>query len=679
MIYVNDHIGSFDFEAALPLLSDQRREQALRFRYPLGRQTCAAAYLLLCEGLRKEYGINEKPVFIYGEHGKPFIEGHPEIHFNLSHCREAVVCALSDHQVGIDVEAVRHYKESLARYTMNEEELRQIRIQREEADRQKALLQEKGSQLRKLRNDLSTYMEDKGKYDKCLELEQEVARREAEEQRSRALFPGRIPSETEIQASMDEAVRAKGLKEMLDHVRPMDEEMERLNMLQGAYENPADVERQLKNCFGLCEERSRRKEQVERDQEALNQFMDQNRTGGNSSVGMFILLAIIIMVVGVVCAVLIHMILGILIGLMGVGILGFALGKAKGEKKRQQEILDKQQVLETAVQNSQAQFKKLDDRLAENMAMLGAPDVENPYFVLNRIENELREYKDLAGKQEIYLRKKADVDKLEGKVQAYIRSLGFAPEENLSGQLAQLLLQLKDLEGKSEETELAKQKRDAYIPYREIERLRNLQKPDTDKTMEELAQEEELVDGKLQELLSQVQEYDRIERMLTERYNAWLQNSQEYKQLSAEVGEAKKKYDLIKKTKEFLGQAKNSMTAKYTAPIMDGFVKYYGLLTGEEANDIQMDATTKLSVIEYNLPREISSQSTGIRDLIGVCFRMALIGAMYEKEKPFVVMDDPFVNLDDERRERVTAFMDRMTQEYQVIYFTCHEYEVQRG
>ena len=126
MIYVNDHIGSFDFEAALPLLSDQRREQALRFRYPLGRQTCAAAYLLLCEGLRKEYGINEKPVFIYGEHGKPFIEGHPEIHFNLSHCREAVVCALSDHPVGIDVEAVRHYKESLARYTMNEEELRQI-------------------------------------------------------------------------------------------------------------------------------------------------------------------------------------------------------------------------------------------------------------------------------------------------------------------------------------------------------------------------------------------------------------------------------------------------------------------------------------------------------------------------------------------------------------------------
>ena len=126
MIYVNDHIEEFDFEAALPLLSDQRREQALRFRYPLGRQTCAAAYLLLCKGLHDEYGIDEKPVFTYGEHGKPSLVGHPTIHFNLSHCREAVVCALADRPVGIDVESVRHYKESLARYTMNDDELQQI-------------------------------------------------------------------------------------------------------------------------------------------------------------------------------------------------------------------------------------------------------------------------------------------------------------------------------------------------------------------------------------------------------------------------------------------------------------------------------------------------------------------------------------------------------------------------
>ncbi len=126
MIYLNDDIANFDFEAALPLLSEQRREQALKFKYALGRQTCAAVYLLLREGLQKEYGITEPPVFEYAEHGKPSIVGHPEIHFNMSHCRVGALCVLSDRPVGVDIESIREYKDSLVRYTMNDAEVRQI-------------------------------------------------------------------------------------------------------------------------------------------------------------------------------------------------------------------------------------------------------------------------------------------------------------------------------------------------------------------------------------------------------------------------------------------------------------------------------------------------------------------------------------------------------------------------
>ena len=52
--------------------------------------------------------------------------GHPEIFFNLSHCKEAAVCAISDQPVGIDVESIREFKESLMRYTMNDDETEQI-------------------------------------------------------------------------------------------------------------------------------------------------------------------------------------------------------------------------------------------------------------------------------------------------------------------------------------------------------------------------------------------------------------------------------------------------------------------------------------------------------------------------------------------------------------------------
>ena len=122
MIYLNDDIEHFDWQAALPLLSEQRREQCLKFKHELGRKTCAAAYLLLREALRKEYGIEEAPVFEYGEHGKPLIVGHPDIHFNLSHCREAAICVVSDHPVGVDVESIHRYSESLARYVMSHAE-----------------------------------------------------------------------------------------------------------------------------------------------------------------------------------------------------------------------------------------------------------------------------------------------------------------------------------------------------------------------------------------------------------------------------------------------------------------------------------------------------------------------------------------------------------------------------
>ena len=81
---------------------------------------------MLCEALRKEYGITEKPIFEYGIHGKPFIIGYPDIHFNISHCREAVLCVVSSRPVGVDVESIRSYKDSLVEYTMNPQEIAKI-------------------------------------------------------------------------------------------------------------------------------------------------------------------------------------------------------------------------------------------------------------------------------------------------------------------------------------------------------------------------------------------------------------------------------------------------------------------------------------------------------------------------------------------------------------------------
>ena len=126
MLYLNDHLSTFDLEAALPLLSPKRRQQALAFRQLSGRCQSAAAWLLLRHGLKEEYGLLEVPPIAYNGSGKPFFPDHPHIHFNLSHCRAAVICALSTAPVGVDIERIRPFHEELARYTMNEQEMNMI-------------------------------------------------------------------------------------------------------------------------------------------------------------------------------------------------------------------------------------------------------------------------------------------------------------------------------------------------------------------------------------------------------------------------------------------------------------------------------------------------------------------------------------------------------------------------
>lgn len=126
LLLVNDNLDYFDVDAAMPLLSEQRREKIALLANADDRRESAAVYMLLREALGKEYGITDAPVFEYGDYGKPFLQGAEGIYFSMSHCRQAVVCAVADFPIGLDVESLRPYNERLARYTMNDEELLRI-------------------------------------------------------------------------------------------------------------------------------------------------------------------------------------------------------------------------------------------------------------------------------------------------------------------------------------------------------------------------------------------------------------------------------------------------------------------------------------------------------------------------------------------------------------------------
>ena len=167
-LYIDENPLGIDLDAALDLMSEQRREKVMAFKHEQGRKLSASAYMLLCKALNDVYGIAEKPVFEYSEHGKPSIVGHPEIHFNLSHCRSVAACVVSSRPVGIDVEEVREYKDSLARYVLNDDEYAAVMSSSSPASEFIRLWTMKESYLKLtgegITRDLKTVLADTGKY-----------------------------------------------------------------------------------------------------------------------------------------------------------------------------------------------------------------------------------------------------------------------------------------------------------------------------------------------------------------------------------------------------------------------------------------------------------------------------------------------------------------------------------
>lgn len=139
---------------------------------------------------------------------------------------------------------------------------------------------------------------------------------------------------------------------------------------------------------------------------------------------------------------------------------------------------------------------------------------------------------------------------------------------------------------------------------------------------------------------------------------------------SYEAGQ--KKQEMLQKTKYFLEQARSLFTQKYRAPLLAVFQQYYQKLTGQTAAEYFLDADLHLTVREAGLQREIAFFSAGRQDLIGFCMRLALIKVMYGQEKPFILLDDPFANWDQDSIEKGLQFLREISREYQILYFTCH-------
>lgn len=293
---------------------------------------------------------------------------------------------------------------------------------------------------------------------------------------------------------------------------------------------------------------------------------------------------------------------------------------------------------------------------------------------LRKLEQSARNYRGLKEKQDHFTNASKVYDEILSELKSFLSGLSMELEQDIHAQLQTLADKQKAYVLAEQEWNRAEQAKRTYQQKTEnLEEILKAEPEEPDASLSTIENRLREISEQLEVVTGNMNSYDRRLDELQQRRDDLSETEQQLEVLQEAYAVNEKKFNLLEKTRDYLEQAKIALTAKYTKPIKDGFDKYYRILAGIAAENYQLDANMDLSVVEQGMPRDIGFLSNGYQDLAGICMRMALVDAMYQEEKPFIVFDDPFVNLDQDKLEGALQLLREIAKEYQVIYFTCHE------
>ncbi len=146
-------------------------------------------------------------------------------------------------------------------------------------------------------------------------------------------------------------------------------------------------------------------------------------------------------------------------------------------------------------------------------------------------------------------------------------------------------------------------------------------------------------------------------------------------ELDDKIQEDKENYELfsnnlkiLDKTEEFLTNSGNNLSKRYVEPVQRKFDEFYSKFFVKD----QIVVNSDLNMLLKNNYLEEGYLSAGLQDLVQICKRFALIDLIYKKEKPFIILDDPFINLDDKNLKIAQEILNEISKNYQIIFLTCH-------
>lgn len=143
--------------------------------------------------------------------------------------------------------------------------------------------------------------------------------------------------------------------------------------------------------------------------------------------------------------------------------------------------------------------------------------------------------------------------------------------------------------------------------------------------------------------------------------------------LEEELARMTARYKTLSAALELLQEADKNLKDRYVAPVKTSFLKYADAIEAMLGERMSMNADFTITFERGGEQRSDRHLSAGQRSVCALCFRLALLENMYEDEKPFLVLDDPFAGLDKEHFKKTAETLKTLAREFQIIYFCCHE------
>lgn len=133
-------------------------------------------------------------------------------------------------------------------------------------------------------------------------------------------------------------------------------------------------------------------------------------------------------------------------------------------------------------------------------------------------------------------------------------------------------------------------------------------------------------------------------------------------------------FKTITSAQKMLAEAKEALSTRYLGGMQERFLHYLSELTGEDVPEAVIDSSFDVRARAYGQSRVMESFSRGNQDAIRFCVRLSLTEELSrDSEKPFLLLDDPFVNLDEEHLAAAHRLLESLADEYQIIHMICHE------